>query len=140
MRGVRHLLLGFIAAMSVAFGGVSDGQTSGPRPLSGRWGGDRVRLDAQATGARLQVECHVATITTPLTPDAEGAFTLKVAFVRFRGVAIEGEERPPTSTVKGRIVKDTLRLTIEPPGAGTSGTFTLTRNSPGKLPNCRMRS
>lgn len=140
MRHIRHHALGVVAVFIVAVGSVLHGQSASQRPLSGRWGGDRVRLDAQPTGARLQVECHLATIAAPITPDADGAFTVKVAFVPFRGVNIEGEERPPTSIVTGRIVKDTLRLTIEPAGAEVSGRFALTRNAPGKLPNCRMRS
>lgn len=141
MSGARSVVLLVVAALAVGGGAGLDGQTvTAGRPLTGRWGGDQVRLDATATGAKLQIGCHLATVEGPVAPDASGAFTLTLTFVPVRGVHIEGDETHPKSTVKGRVEKDTLRLTIEPPVADAAGTLTLTRNGTAKLPNCRMRS
>lgn len=140
MSGARSIVLLVVAVVAGGGAGLGGQTVTAGRPLTGRWGGDQVRLDASAAGAKLQIGCHLATVESPVTPDAAGAFTLAVTFVPFRGVHIEGDETHPKSTVNGRVEKDTLRLTIEPPVADTAGTLTLTRGGPAKLPNCRMRS
>lgn len=111
-----------------------------PAPtLSGMWGGDRIRLDGAASGARIQVDCLTASIDHAIRLDAAGTFTVALTFVPLRGVAPDGEEKRQASQVTGRVEKDTLRLTIGPADTEPAGTFTLERNKKATLPNCRMR-
>ena len=109
-------------------------------PLSGTFGGDRIRLDLTGTGARIQVDCFQGRVDAPIVPDRSGRFAIAVTFAALRGVALDGEEKRATSQVTGRAEKDVLQVTIGPEGSEPAGTFTARRNGKPKLPNCKMRS
>ena len=125
--------------MSLLGGADSRLSAQDPAPLVGRWGGDRIRLDAATTGVRLQVECFRATVEQPIHPAADGTFALTVTFVPIRGVAPDADEQRPTSRVRGAVVNDTLSITIEPRDVEPGGVFRLERNAAATLPNCRIR-
>ncbi len=108
--------------------------------LIGTWGGDRIRMDAAATGARIQVDCLFANTDEAIPLDKNGTFAITVTFVPTRGAQLDGPENPPASKVTGRVEDDVLHITIVAADSEANGTFKLQRNSKGKLPNCRFRS
>lgn len=110
-----------------------------PSAITGRWGGQRIRIDVSATGARIQVDCLVASREGAVAVDDAGGFALAMTFAPIRGVALDGEEERPLSHVTGRLENDRLVITIAPKDAEPSGSFTLERNGKATLPNCRMR-
>lgn len=123
-----------------ARGAAAQTAPSAAATLAGTWGGDRISVAATSGSVRIQVDCVVATADDAINLDGKGAFTARLTFVPVRGAALDGAEQRPVSTVKGRVEKGVLHLTITPEGSEAAGTFTLRVDTKAKLPNCRLRS
>ena len=117
-----------------------DMSPAGPSPtvLTGVWGGDHVSLSTNEAGSRVEFDCAHGTIPGPLTIDGQGSFIATGSFVREHGGPIRQDEAPDVypaiyaGTVRGTLLQLTVRLTTNE----MIGTFTLTRNSPGRVVKC----
>lgn len=118
-----------------------DGWPGGPSPigLTGVWGGDHVSLTVTETGSHLEFDCAHGEIPDALTIDAAGAFAAAGTYVREHGGPIRDGELPDAhaaiygGTVTGAAMRLFFRLTDR---NEVIGTFTLTRDMPGRVVKC----
>ena len=91
-------------------------------PLTGQWGGDRVRLTLDAAGGRIEYDCGEGTIDVPVRPAADGAFAVSGKHEEYASGPTTAD-RPPSSVVasyRGRV--DPTALT-ERLGGSTANCF-----------------
>ena len=116
---------------------------------TGMWGGQHVRLDVTARGARVEFDCAHGTLEGPVTLDAGQRFDVRGTFTRERGgptrippdaadgqTSDEGADTFParyTGQVKGK----SLTLTVAALDSGeTLGTFSLGHGRQPVLTKC----
>ena len=105
--------------------------------LPGVWGGQHIRFEATENGANIEYDCAHGTVEGKILVDAAGRFS--VAGTHYRehaGPVREGEEsggRPVRLT--GRVGGSIMTLTVTS-GRETIGTYTLTRDSEGRIVKC----
>jgi hypothetical protein len=128
-------VLGFLAgaACLTAAGGGSRRVASGP------WGAVGIALEVTDSGGKLDYDCAHGTISEPLVLDSEGRFDVKgLHFPERPGPAREGESsRGQPVRYIGRVMGDTMALTVKPEGAKTPiGDYSLVHGKTGRLRKC----
>jgi hypothetical protein len=106
---------------------------------TGVWGGDHVRLDATAAGARLAFDCANGTITQPIKLDAHNAFDAPGRYVQEHGGPVRMDDQPDGHSARyvGRVEGQKMMLTITLTDSQQPvGTFTLVRGETPKLFRC----
>lgn len=108
------------------------------RVAEGLWGGQHIRLEVTATGARIEFDCGHGTLDAPLTLQA-GRFDVAGTYVREGGpVRIGGAEKGRVARFKGQVEGTRMTLTFALDGAeGAGDSFTLTRNEEARLFKCK---
>src|SRR5215469_13759379 len=69
----------------------------------GMWGGDHLRLDVTATGAQAEFDCAHASISEPLTLDAQNHFTVAAQFVTEGGPSSDRPATPRPARFAGSV-------------------------------------
>jgi hypothetical protein len=123
----------FVAALVAACGSSPDSPMA-PDPITGMWGGDRVRLTLAANGGQLDFGCAHGTMTSPLTTRQDGTFTVPGFYQVEGGPARDPIERQPT-TFSGRITGNTMTISFTVNNQPL-GPYTLTRDRETILRRC----
>jgi hypothetical protein len=110
-----------------------------PRTLDGEWGGERLRLFADATGLRLEGECWSGATTGAVRLDAQGRFALAGRLQeQAPGQAPQAGDAGSTgraARVSGHLVDGVLHLEVTPAG-GAARSYRLQRGANVKLIRC----
>lgn len=109
-----------------------------PSPLTGEWGGDRVRLVLNAKGGQLSSDCASGTITGPVRIDARSRFKAKGDHEEYAAgpQLAEGAQHRHAATYRGSINGDTMTLIMQVEGNPRPQSFTLVRGKRTKLFRC----
>ncbi len=104
----------------------------------GLWGGQHIRLEVTATGARIEFDCGHGTLDAPLSLQA-GRFDVAGTYVREGGpVRLNGAEKGRPARFKGQVEGARMTLTYALDGAeGEGDPFTLTRGTEARLFKCK---
>ncbi len=114
-RGWAFALIFCLAACSPT---PPDGAGTGPRYLTGLWGGDEVEVHDSTTtnGVVLRTACQVAFFPGPVVVDSTGAFSANGVDIASSWRELVGQ----STTVSGRISGDSLTISVAfPEGDGT---------------------
>jgi hypothetical protein len=128
-----RLVVLILAALATACGNSSDSPMA-PDPITGMWGGDRVRLTLAANGGQLDFDCAHGTLTSALTTRDDGTFTVPGFYQVEGGPARDPIERQPT-TFSGRITGNTMTISFTV-NSQPLGPYTLTRDREAILRRC----
>lgn len=107
-------------------------------PLTGQWGGDRVRLTLDAAGGRIEYDCGEGTIDVPVRPAADGAFAVSGKHEEYASGPTTAD-RPPSSVVasyRGRVDGEHMSLVVRIAGEKAGRNFSLVRGRSVKLIRC----
>ena len=106
--------------------------------LQGEWGGDRLRIVIDASGASLETDCASGRITGPIKISPTGAFAADGTFERHLGGPQPAEPRgkPSTAHYSGEVKGDVMTLTVVPEGATAALRFSLRRGATVKILRC----
>jgi len=135
--GQTRLLLLTVLASSVGCG-----NPAGPdrgRVNEGTWGGDHIRLDVTAAGARAEYDCAHGTIDQPLVADPQGRLSVTGTHTFERGGPIRDDEAANRHPARydGQLIDDTLQLTVTVTDTQqTLGTFTVKLGVASRLLKC----
>lgn len=106
--------------------------------LPGVWGGDHIRFEVTKDGAGIEYDCAHGTVSGRIVVDAEGRFSVAGTHYREHGGPVregEGSNGQPVRFT-GRVGGSLMSLTVTR-GRETIGTYTLTRDSAGRVFKCR---
>jgi hypothetical protein len=114
---------------------------SGPSPVpTGRWGGDHIALTVADVATHIEFDCAHGDIPSALMVDARNEFVVSGTFVREHGGPIRVGEVPdshPAAYVGS--VTETMVLTVRLTDTNeTIGTFTLSKDSAGRVVKCLL--
>jgi hypothetical protein len=123
----------FCAALAAACGNSMESPAS-PDPVTGMWGGDRVRLTLSSNGGQLDFDCAHGTMTSALAPREDGTFTVPGFYGVDGGPARDPIERQPT-TFSGRITGNTMTISFTV-NTQPLGPYTLTRDREAIIRKC----
>jgi hypothetical protein len=115
------------------------GPASPSTPLVGIWGGDHVSLSVTDAGSHAEFDCAHGDTPTSLAVDVRQAFRVGGIFVREHAGPIRlGEVLDSHPAVYfGTVTANTMVLTVELTETSiVIGTFTLTRDTPGRVVKC----
>jgi|GEM_PF-1892872 len=105
--------------------------------LPGVWGGEHIRFEVTDGGAAVEYDCAHGAVEGKIPVDGAGRFG--VAGTHYRehaGPVREGEESGGQPVrLSGRVGGSLMTLTVTR-GRETIGTYTLTRDSPGRIFKC----
>ena len=116
-----------------------DGGTNQVRELKGQWGGAGIALEVTSDGVDINFDCAHGHIDQSIVPDAEGAFSVKGAYVREHGgpTRIDENQNSSPAIYKGKITSDMMTLTVTfPDGSADVGPFKLDRGKSGRIHKC----
>lgn len=106
--------------------------------LPGVWGGNHIRLEVTENGANIEYDCAHGTVQEKILVDAAGRFNVAGTHYREHGGPVregEGSNGQPVRFT-GRVGGSLMSLTVTR-GRETIGTYTLTRDSQGRVFKCR---
>jgi hypothetical protein len=130
-------LLGAVVATSAC-----GSSPSGPSPVStGLWGGDHIALTVAEMGTHIEFDCAYGDIPITLMVNARNEFDASGTFVREHGGPIRVGEMPDShpAAYVGSVTKTTMVLTVRLTDTNeVIGTFTLSRDSPGRVVKCLL--
>src|SRR5712691_2269708 len=126
------------ALLSVILSGwACDSSSTGPSSVaSGLWGGNHVTMVVAQAATHLEFDCAHGDIQGAIPVDTRSRFDVMGTFGREHGGPIRQDEVPDShpATYSGSISSTTMTLTIQlNETKETIGTFTLTRDSPGRV-------
>ena len=106
---------------------------------SGAWGGDRMNMMMNATGATIDMDCASGVITGKIKPDAKGRFTARGTFDQQRGGPQRADDfvaggKP--AIYSGQFAGRTLKLSVTPAGATAPQNYVLQQGQRVKLVRC----
>ena len=121
------------------------------RLQTGLWGGQHVRLDVTARGARVEFDCAHGTLEGPVALDREQRFDVRGTFTRERGGPtlvppdVADGQLPPDAGAEtiaarytGRVRGKSMTLAVVALDSGeTLGTFSLGHGEPPVLIKCQ---
>ena len=104
----------------------------------GSWGGDRLQLEIDAAGGRIQMDCASGTIVAPITLAANGRFLAAGTFELQRAGPQRADEAaaPANARYSGEVKGDAMTLSILASGATAPQVFKLRRGATVKLIRC----
>jgi hypothetical protein len=129
------LLLAFVIVSSTATIIVADSR----RMIDSEWGTRGVRVVLEKGVGTVEFDCAHGTINGPLKLDSRGRFNLTGTYVRERGGPVRADEQNAGEPAYyyGRQNGKQMTLTVNLKGAKEPlGTYTLTRDNPGRLLKC----
>lgn len=104
--------------------------------VEGNWGGRQIRLQADAHGAEIELDCAQGRITGPIKLDKSQQFSAKGSYEAYGPGPQQGDVSPAISArYSGKVTGDTLSLDITP-DKGPKLSYTLTRGKNVKLIRC----
>ena len=106
--------------------------------LPGVWGGQHIRFEVTDGGARIEYDCAHGTVEGKILVDSAGRFNVAGAHYREHGGPMREGEGSSGQPVRftGRVGGSLMSLTVTR-GRETIGTYTLTRDSEGRVFKCR---
>jgi len=107
--------------------------------LTGKWGGEHIRIVVSDSSATLEYDCAHGTIDEPIIPDDDGKFEVSGVHVFEHGGAIRidevADEHP--ALYKGQIVENEMTLILVITDTDTEiGTFSLVRGVNALIHKC----
>ncbi len=104
---------------------------------AGRWGGDHVALVVEPASAQLELDCAHGSVPGSI-PVRDGAFDVAGVFVPEHGGPIRQGEVLPQHAARYRGTTDgqSMTLTIDVPGLGSSGPFSLGLGRSPRITKC----
>ncbi|HYW70316.1 MAG TPA: hypothetical protein VE961_04745 [Pyrinomonadaceae bacterium] len=105
---------------------------------AGRWGGQHIRFDALAKGAKIEYDCAHATIDESIILDGNGRFNVSGKhFPERGGPSRQGEPAGYPVTFSGEVRGKTMTLTVRNRSTNEEiGSFTLAHGAAAKLFKC----
>jgi hypothetical protein len=106
--------------------------------LPGVWGGDHIRLEVTEGGATIEFDCAHGSADGKIPVDAAGRFSVAGTYYPEHGGPVregEGSSGQPVR-LAGRVGGSLMSLTVTR-GRTKIGTYTLTRDSDGRVFKCR---
>ena len=106
--------------------------------LPGVWGGDHIRLEVTEGGATIEFDCAHGSADGKIPVDAAGRFSVAGTYYPEHGGPVregEGSSGQPVR-LTGRVGGSLMSLTVTR-GRTKIGTYTLTRDSDGRVFKCR---
>lgn len=107
--------------------------------MPGVWGGQHIRFEVtEEGGARIEYDCARGTIEGKILVDSAGRFNVAGTHYREHGGPVREGEGSSGQPVRftGRVGGSLMSLTVTR-GRETIGTYTLTRDSQGRVVKCR---
>jgi hypothetical protein len=106
--------------------------------LPGVWGGNHIRFEVTDGGASIEYDCAHGTVSGRIVVDAAGRFNVAGTHYREHGGPVrEGEDSNGQPVrLKGRVGGSLMSLTVTR-GREKIGTYSLTRDSDGRVFKCR---
>ena len=106
--------------------------------LPGVWGGEHIRLEVTQSGATMDFDCAHGTVEGRILVDRAGRFSVAGNFYQEHGGPVREGEGSTGQPVRltGNVGGSLMKLTITR-GRTQVGTYTLTRDSDGRLFKCR---
>ncbi len=105
-------------------------------PLTGEWGGSRVKLTLTTTGGKLEQDCGSFVLTQPIAPAKSGRFSAKGFFEKTIGPMRLEQLMAPRATFAGRVTGDLIRLDVRVDGEIVPRHYQLGRGQPVELFAC----
>jgi hypothetical protein len=108
---------------------------------TGRWGGDHIALTVAVVGTHIEFDCAHGDIPIALMVDARNDFDVSGTFVREHGRPIRVGEVPDShpAAYVGSVTETTMVLTVRLTDTNEAiGTFTLSRDSAGRVVKCLL--
>lgn len=104
----------------------------------GTWGGDRLRVAVDATGASVESDCASGRVEGPIELGADGSFGVTGTFSDHQGgpQAADVTATSMRARYSGTVRGDAMQLSILPEGAERSLDFSLRRGASAKLVRC----
>jgi hypothetical protein len=103
----------------------------------GEWGGPHARLDVQASGARLEMDCAHGTIEGTLRLAKGGRFRARGRWQREAGPVVQGKDDGRPARYSGMLKGTVLTLRILTEDGQHVGPFQLERGAPAELVKCQ---
>lgn len=136
----RLLPVALAALLGAAVLGARDCPGAIPERLpDGSWGGQHIGLIVTDTGATIQYDCALGTISQPLLLAPDGAFTWHGVHYPGHGGPVRIDEPPNAhaAVYTGHATSDRLTLTLDVPDLGMPPqTFTLVRGGAAMVFRC----
>jgi hypothetical protein len=104
---------------------------------SGLWGGPHLRMEVTASGAELEFDCGTASISEPLTLDADNHFRASGSYKVGDFGPTREDARAQDAVFTGALDGDTLKMEMAVAGREQPQKFTLTRGREPKLFKCK---
>jgi hypothetical protein len=139
LRAERHALV--LGAIVVAFWACGSGPTGPSTPLTGVWGGDHISLTVADARSHVELDCAHGSIPDPLIVNIRHEFNATGTFVREHGGPIRVDQLPDShpAIYFGSVTVTTMVLTVQLTDTNeVIGSFTLVRDSPGRVVKCLL--
>ena len=110
------------------------------RLSNGTWGGQHIQFQVSGGSVNIEYDCAHGSITGPLTFDGQGRFRWHGTFTAERGgpIRLDRKVEDQAATYSGSLKGDTMTLTVKTDNSSLEPqTFTLTRNSIGRIWKCK---
>ncbi len=110
------------------------------RLSNGTWGGQHIQFQVNSGSVNIEYDCAHGSIAGPLTFDGQGRFSWRGTFTAERGgpIRLGRKVEDQAATYSGSIKGDTMTLTLRTSNSSIEPqTFTLTRNSIGRIWKCK---
>jgi hypothetical protein len=105
-------------------------------PLTGEWGGSRVKLTLTTTGGTLEQDCGSFVLKQPIAPGKSGRFSAKGFFERTIGPMRLEQPMAPQVAFSGRVTGDLIRLDVRVDGEAAPRHYQLHRGQSVDLFAC----
>jgi hypothetical protein len=129
-------------AVSLIFllGSIGIGARKMRRLSNGTWGGKHIQFEVSDGAVNIEYDCAHGSIAGPLTFDGQGRFSWRGTYTAERGgpIRLGRKIEDQAATYSGSLTGDTMTLTVRLENSGIEPqTFTLTRNSVGRVWKCK---
>lgn len=105
---------------------------------TGLWGGPHLRMEVTTSGAELEFDCGEATISEPITLDANNTFHVSGSFKVGDFGPTRDEAKPEANAVfTGSVEGDSLKIEMAVAGQDQSRKFNLTHGREARLFKCK---
>jgi hypothetical protein len=105
-------------------------------PLTGEWGGSRVKLTLTTTGGKLEQDCGSFVLKQPIAPGRSGRFSAKGFFEKTIGPMRLEQPMAPRAAFSGWVSGDLIHLDVRVDGETEPRHYQLHRGQPVELFAC----
>jgi len=129
----------FLLPLLVALSVIGGRPPRARRIAEGEWGGDHVRLTVTRSGATLDFDCGLGSMSGPLMASADGRFEQMGRYVAERPgpVRKSDDQSGEKARYSGRREGDSLSLSVSLADGQTLGPYQLRRGARGRVTKCR---